>query len=127
MNGITGFRAYKTSIIDVIETALYFNLLAYAIFSLYDFKTDIMKQTAVAYTSTIMTFILLVGVIIYHVYLLVRKDRLRPGEEVITLNPVKPEVTHTIFEFHRPHDQSPQQSDSDVVEGDNCLVTPAYQ
>ena len=38
LNGITGFRAYKRSIIDVIETALYFNLLAYVIFSLYDFR-----------------------------------------------------------------------------------------
>ena len=67
MNGITGFRAYIKSITDVIETALYFNILAYAVFSLYDFKADITKQTAVAYTSTIITFILLVGVIIYHV------------------------------------------------------------
>jgi hypothetical protein len=136
LNGITGYRTYtmyKRSMTDVIETALYFNLLAYAIFSLYDFKADTMKQTAVAYTSTIITFILLVGVIIYHMYLLVRKDQPRPGEEVIMLAPVKPvqtEVTHTVFEFPHPRDQSPPQSDSDVVEGNKsiiCLVSTAYQ
>ncbi len=132
LNGITGFRAYKRSMTDVIETALYFNLLAYAIFSLYDFKADTMKQTAVAYTSTIITFILLVGVIIYHVYLLVRKDQPRPGEEVIMLAPVKPvqtEVTHSVFEFPHPRDQSTPQSDSDVVESNKSipLVSPAYQ
>ena len=33
-----------------------------------------MKQTVVAYITTIVTFILLVGVIMYHVYLLVRKE-----------------------------------------------------
>ena len=65
LNGITGFRAYKKSIVDVLETGLYLNLLAFALFSLYDFKTNIRKQTAVAYISTIIAFILLVGVIIY--------------------------------------------------------------
>ena len=77
LNGITGFRAYKKSILDVLETGLYLNLQAFGLFSLYDFKTDITKQTAVAYISTIIAFILLVGVIIHHVYLLVkiRKDQ----------------------------------------------------
>ena len=61
MNGITGFRAYKNLIVNILETGLYFNLLAFAAFSLYDFRIDITKQTAVAYTSTIITFILLKG------------------------------------------------------------------
>ena len=41
LNGITGFRAYKNSIVVVLETGLYLNLLAFALLSLYDFKTDI--------------------------------------------------------------------------------------
>ena len=63
LNGITGFRAYKNLIVNILETGLYFNLLAFTAFSLYDFKTDhdIEKQTAVVYTSTIITFILLKG------------------------------------------------------------------
>ena len=54
LKGTIGNRAYKKSITDVLETVLYFNLLAFAAFSLYDFKTDITKQTTVAYTSTII-------------------------------------------------------------------------
>ena len=71
---------YKISFLNITETGLYFNLLALSAFSFYHFKTDIEKQTAVAYTSTIITFILLVGMIIYHVYLLVRKDQPRLGD-----------------------------------------------
>ena len=112
MNGITGFRAYKISTVDVLETGLYFNLLVFAAFSLYDFKTDITKQTAVAYTFTIITFILLVGVIIYHVYLLVRKDHPRMGEEVneYPLAPVQLAeniLTHSSVEIPTPLNESP--------------------
>ena len=71
---------YKKSLLNITETGLYFNLLALSAFSSYHFKIDIEKQTAVAYTSTIITFILLVGVIVYHVYLLVRKDQPQPGD-----------------------------------------------
>ena len=118
LNGITGFRSYKKSIVDVLETGLYFNLLAFAAFSQYDFKTDITKQTAVAYTSTIITFILLVGVIIYHVYLLVRKDHPRLGEgyEYLQLAPVQSAesiVTHSVVEITALQDQSPPPEEND--------------
>ena len=72
---ITGARVYKNSFLNIIGAMLYFNLLALSGFSWYRFKADFRKQIAVAYSSTIITFILLVGVIVYHVYLLVRKDR----------------------------------------------------
>ena len=95
---ITGTRVYKTSFVNIVETALYFNLIALSAFSWYDFRTDIIKQTAVAYISTFITLILLIGVIVYHVYLLVKKDRPQ-GEEVIaneyTLAEVPAAVTHT--------------------------------
>ena len=59
-----------------------------------------------------LCFILLVGVIIYHMYLLVRKDHPR-GEEVneYSLAPVQPAataevVTHTVIEIPKPRDQS---------------------
>ena len=54
---------------------MYFNLIAFAGFSLYDFRSDIIKQTAVAYTSTVITFLLLIGVIAYHVYLVIGKNK----------------------------------------------------
>ena len=71
----TGVRVYKKSFVNVVEIGLYVNLLMLSALSWYRFKTDIMKQTAVAYTSTIITFLQLVGVIIYHAYFLVRKDQ----------------------------------------------------
>ena len=55
---------YNNMLANVVNTILYLNLVAFATFSLYNFKDDITRQTAVAYTSTIINFILLVGVII---------------------------------------------------------------
>ena len=138
LNGITGFRAYKNSTINVLETGFYFNLLAFAAFSQYDFKTDITKQTAVAYISAIITFILLVGVIIYHVYLLVRKDQPWQAEEVneYSLDPVQPaegKVTHSVVEIPKPCDQPPplpppeENTNQIEVREIICTATPVYQ
>ena len=130
----TGARMYKSLFLNIIETGLYFNLLAFSSFSWYRFKSDIRKQTAVAYTSTIITFILLVGVIIYHVYLLVGKDQ--PPEEVNEyplapgqVQPAKAEVTHSVIEILKPRDQSPSSeavSDEFKVRELICTATPVY-
>ena len=124
---ITGSRIYKKSFVNIVETALYFNLLALSANSWYRFKNDIVKQTAVAYTSTIIIFILLVGVIIYHAYRLVRKDRPH-GKEVneYPLAPVQPaakaEVTHSVIEIPKPRNQRP--SPCEQIE---LSITPMYQ
>ena len=131
MKEITGVRVYKKSFVNIIEIGLYVNLLTLAAFSLYHFKTDIRKQTAMAYTSTIITFILLVGVIIYHVYLLVRKDQ--PTEEVneyplAPVQPAKAEVTHSVIELPKPRDQSPPpEVNFDEIEVKELTATPVYQ
>ena len=132
---ITGVRVYKKSFVSFIEAMLYFNLLALSAFSWYRFKIDATKQTAVAYTSTIITFILLVGVIVYHVYLLIRKDHPRLGEEVneYPLAPVQPgkdEVTFSVIEIPKPRDQSPtpeENNDQTEVKEIICTATPVYQ
>ena len=110
---ITGARVYKKSFLNITETGLYFNLLALSAFSWYRFKIDIEKQIAVAYTSTIITFILLVGVIIYHVYLLVRKDHPRLGalEQLneyllVPVQPARNIVTHSSVKVPRVRDLS---------------------
>ena len=137
INKITGSRVYKNSFLNIIGAMLYFNLLALSGFSWYRFKTDFRKQTAVAYTSTIITFILLVGVIISHVYLLIRKDRPRGEEEheylqLAPVQPAKTEVTYSIVEIPKPCDQSPPPEDYDVddrieVRELLCAETPVYQ
>ena len=127
-----GVVVYKNLLIDVVDSVLYFNLLALSAFSLYHFRTDATKQRAVAYTSTIITFLLLVGVIIYHVSLLVRKNK--PLQEVneYLLAPAEPaetEVTYSIIELPKTHDQSPPpQANSDEVEVKVLTATPTvYQ
>ena len=129
---ITGARVYKKSFVNIVETGLYFNLLALAAFSSYDFKGDINRQTAVTYTSTIITFILLVGVIIYHVSLLVRKNKPRQEVDEYPMAPIQPknkaEVTHSVIELPKPCDQSPPpQANSDEVEVKVLTATPVYQ
>ena len=126
---VTGARMYKKSFVNVMEIGLYVNLLALSAFGWYDFKTDVTKQraSAVAYASTIITFILLVGVIIYHIYLLVRKDQPRGEEEneypLVPVQPAKAEVTHSVIEIPKPCDQSPPPE----VNSDRIELTPVYQ
>ena len=49
--GITG-SVYRDLKVDMVETLMYFNLLAFAALSQYHFNSDKTKQTAIAYIST---------------------------------------------------------------------------
>ena len=116
---IRNLRVYKKSITDVVETITYFNLLSLISFSLYHFKADSTKQTAVVYTSTIITFLLLVVVMVYHVYLQIRKQRQSIELNEYLLAPVQPdnnaEVTYSVVEIEEPRCQ-PSEADSDEGE-----------
>ncbi len=63
---MTAKRVYKGWLLDVMETAIYFNLVAFSTLTWYnlDFGGN---QVAVAYTSVLIIFILLLGVIIFHI------------------------------------------------------------
>ena len=118
---------FKKSIADIVETIVYFNLLALAAFSLYEFKTDPTKQTAVAYTSTITILLLLVGVIAYHMHLLIRKEK-----TTTELNQHLPapasnnEITYSTIEIPKRQHPPPDSDDEELIE--NCrLLTPPYQ
>ena len=98
---IFGLRVYKNSFVDAVDTVLYFNLLALSAFSLYDFKLDPKKQTAVAYTSTIVTFILFIGSIIYHIKLLFKKET--PPQDLnecplVPLQQAHAQVTYSVID-----------------------------
>ena len=88
--GVLGCRVYKNSLVDIVDTVLYFNLLALAAFSQYDFKVNPTKQTAVAYTSAIITFILLIGSLCYHLRLLLKKEKPPQDLNEYLLAPVQP-------------------------------------
>ena len=132
---ICGVRVYKKTFVDLVDTALYLNLLVFSVFSLYDFKMDIKKQTDVAHISTIITFILFIGTIIYHVTLLIKKER--PADDLneyplAPVNPANAEVTHSVIEPPKRDDQDPppadrKDSDEQEITQDRQIVTPPYK
>ena len=66
LKGVTAKRVYKNWPLDVMETFIYFNLVAFSALTWYnlDFGGN---QVALAYTSVMIIFILLLGVIVFHV------------------------------------------------------------
>ena len=66
LKGVTAKRVYKNWPLDVMEAAIYFNLVAFSALTWYnlDFGGN---QVALAYMSVMIIFILLLGVIIFHV------------------------------------------------------------
>ena len=66
LKGVTAKRVYKNWPLDVMETSIYFNLVAFSALTWYnlDFGGN---QVALAYTSVMIIFILLLGVIVFHV------------------------------------------------------------
>ena len=52
-------------LIDIMETTVYFNLVAFSALTLYSLEIE-RSQAAVAYTSVTIIFILLLGVITLH-------------------------------------------------------------
>ena len=112
LKGLLGMRVYKKFIVDAVETVLYFNLLAFAALSMYDQKSNIVKQTAVSYVSVVITFILLAGSIVYHVFLLIKKKK-RNNIHLNTLEDqnakfpsqsesTKSEITQSVVEIPKP-------------------------
>ena len=71
LKGIVG-SVYKDLPIDIVETLIYLNLLIFAASSLYHFNSDSTKQAAIAYTSTTMVLILLIGVVLVHGILFIK-------------------------------------------------------
>lgn len=72
MRSVIRIGVYRKSPVDIVDIVLYFNILASAAVSVYDFKANITKQTAVAYTSTLITLILFTVAKAYHVALLIK-------------------------------------------------------
>ena len=66
LKGVTARRVYKNWQLDVMESAIYFNLVVFSALTWYnlDFGGN---QVAAAYTSVMIIFILLLGVIVFHV------------------------------------------------------------
>ena len=106
LKGIIG-SVYKDLPVDIVETLIYLNLLVFAASSLYHFNSDSTKQAAIAYTSTTVVLILLIGVVLVHGILFIKKKycETRAVEEDIA--PIQPDrcvtghakVTYSYVEF----------------------------
>ena len=108
-----GLRVYKQTFVDVVDAMLSFNLLVLAFFSLYDIKGNITKQKAVAYTSTIITFLLFIVVIFHHMFLLIKKEKPLDDLNEYPLALVIPaKVTYSVVEPPKRDDQDPPPADS---------------
>ena len=136
LKGLGRVQVYKKLVVDVIETGLYFNLLALTALSLYDYKTDITQQTTVAYASVITTLLLLVGVVIYHFVLLIDKEKVskmlkKNPKEQFPEQPTKSKVTHSIIEISelRSHPETTGGIELDTFQEtqDRTIITPPYQ
>ena len=69
LKGVVAIRVYKNWPLDVIETTIYFNLLAFSALIWYNVSSQASgNQITVAYTSVMIVFILLLGVIVFHVF-----------------------------------------------------------
>jgi transcription initiation factor TFIID subunit 2/histone acetyltransferase MYST3 len=66
LKGVIAKRVYKNWLIDVMETIVYFNLVAFSALTLYYLEVE-RSQAAAAYTSVTIIFALLLGVITFHV------------------------------------------------------------
>ena len=67
MKGVIEKRIYKKWPVDILDTIMYFNVLALSAFTWYTLDSD-KSQAAIACTSVLITFLLLLAVIISHVY-----------------------------------------------------------
>ena len=122
VKSIKGTTVYKKLSAELIETLMYLNVLYYAAFTLYNFKNDATKQTAIAYTSTAIAFIFLIGVIIHYAFKLFKCQKLQrklSSENLPTVaitnqvclncnNPQHKEVTFSVMEIPESPSNSPE-------------------
>ena len=98
---------YKDLKLDVVETLMCFNLLAFAALSQYHFNSDKTKQAAITYISTTTTIMFLVGVVLIHGIHLVKEKYCKPRAVEEGIAPVQPagpgpghtKVTYSYVEF----------------------------
>ena len=126
LKGVTAKRVYKNWPLDVMATAIYFNLVAFSALTWYnlDFRGN---QVAAAYTSVMVIFILLLGIIVFHVLHFTRLYKLSFIEKAI-------KWTSTKFLEKKPKKQPPSDSPEELdgyqlersVAGDQDLPTITY-
>ena len=124
VKGVTSKRVYKNWLLDVLETFIYFNLLAFSALTWYNLTSQAFKnQIAVAYTSVMIIFILLLGVIVFHILRYTRLYKVSFVEKAFKW------ISSNLVEKKRkqePPNDAPEELDGYQFERPN-LMTKNYQ
>ena len=86
-----GSRLYRNKLVDIIETAFYFNILAFATLTWYAINKKIDSyNSAIVYLSIIITLLLLLLIVLYHLYVYTpvcsrKTDKTAVGKKLDTL------------------------------------------
>ena len=118
VKGVFGIKTYKNVLVNTVDTAHYFNLLLLVLFSQYDFKRNTTKQTAVTYMSVIITLILFIVSLCYHIALLIKKRKAPQDLNEYPLTPVQQasaEVTFSVIELPQRGKGPSPDKDRDVA------------
>ena len=119
LKSIIRMPLYNVLVIDVMETMTLLNILWFSVSSLYNFRIDDKKQTVSAYTSISITLFMLVGGVIYHVALLIKrlkKTRVEVEEYAMVPQTEPTEVTYSTVERPTPE---PPPTPPDMCSDDN--------
>ena len=150
LKGFLGSRVYQKWLIDVLETLFYLNILFFTIFTWYSLSDSNCNQEMVFYISVILTFIVLLLIILYHVYtyttVFSKIKKTKPGRMFNGLFRTRPKPKHCLSpppdnDIHRFHEildmidqpvntndykvpQKPVQPTQSVVEVHQPCLTP---
>ena len=116
-------KLYKSLLADLLETIVLLNLLAFTMFSLFQFKGNNKKQTAAVYVSTSTAFLLFVVAIVYHIFLIIYVKK--PVEAVTHFSvpqsghTARQEVIYSSVSFLEAQDASDDSYVEDLIPFDN--------
>ena len=113
-------RIYVNLFADIVDTIINFNIIALAVFSLYDLKAAA-SEIAAVYTSTIISLILLLVVVIRQVYQYLRGKKcgrysleVNEYSEALQERLSRSEITYSVIDA--PMRLSSSAEDNDVYQ-----------
>ena len=101
LKGFIGTKVYRKWLVDVLKTFFYLNIPFLLTFTWYSLGKPYGNQVAAAYTLVIITFIVVLLIILYHVYtyteIFSKVKKIRPGgviDWLFTETDPKPKPKH---------------------------------
>ena len=103
-------RVYTHRYSDILESSFILNLCVFSIATFYLRERDIQNQLAILNTSIGITFVTFLGIIFFHIYLLLKSTRIldifrivkKEDENIALKNNTQEVVTSTLVELREP-------------------------